>query len=163
MLNGGVLDLKAERVIDEKMPRHLAWWRNAHALLGLGEAPIPGDDYVGSIIAWERASAIAMVDRIETVTGRNWAEAIARTRYFAEYILYGLMVARTPELMARHRIVDETPCHVYWDGPALNEATFETFVKDLRPTQSAIAVQSFTATPIELARRYTLGNREIAA
>ncbi|MEO7224023.1 MAG: DUF6492 family protein [Devosia sp.] len=164
MSHDGVMSLKSERgIITDKLPRHLKWWKNGYALLGLGEAPVAGDDYVGSIIGWERASAVAMVNRIEAVTGRNWAEAIARTRDFAEYELYGLMVSHTPELAARHRIVDETPCHVYWDGPALNEATFETFFKDLQPTKSAIAIQSFTATPIELARRFTLGNREIVA
>ena len=149
--------LHVERgVVDAAMPEHRTWLDNAHRLLGLPSPPAAGDDYIGQMIVWEKASLRAMTERIEAVTHRPWAEAVLRMRQFSEYMLYGAMVAGTPELMARHEPVSDSPCHVYWNGPALDRAGFADFIRGMRPEQSAIAVQSFTLPPLDLVREFVL-------
>ncbi|RYE09873.1 MAG: hypothetical protein EOP22_07530 [Hyphomicrobiales bacterium] len=143
-------------VTDARLPDHATWLRNAHALLGLQAPVLPGDDYVGQMIVWDRAAVTAMTERIEAVTGQPWLRAIARTGTFSEYMLYGAMVANDRALMARHEIVHESPCLTYWDGAALDGAALRALAKKLGPGQSAIAVQSFIGTPVELIRQLAL-------
>ena len=138
-------------------PEHVVWWQNAHRALGLPAPALPGDDYVGQMIVWEKASTEAMVARIGAASGRPWWLTLARQRDFSEYMLYGVAVSSDAELMARHEVVTESPCLAYWDGPALDAATLAEFARGLKPQQAAIAVQSFTGTPIEVLRDFALG------
>lgn len=148
-------------VVDEaRLPDHVAWLRNAHKLLGLEPPVLPGDDYVGPMIVWDRGAVAAMTQRIETVTGQPWLRAVARTGNFSEYMLYGAMVASDAALAAGHRIVHESLCLTYWNGPALDGAGLRAFADRLGPRQVAITIQSFVGTPIDLIR--TLALREAA-
>ncbi len=148
----------APGAIDERLPQHVKWWDNAHKVLGLPVARLPGDDYVGPMIVWERDAVAAMAARI----GGNWAARIAATRDFSEYILYGLMVASDPALAARHVLVPDVPCLTYWDGPPLDAAGLAAFTAGLGPEQSAIVIQSFTETPSRIIRDFALGGRAAA-
>ena len=135
----------------------MEWWRNAYRLLGQTAPALPGDDFVGQMIVWEKASVEAMVARIEAASGTTWLRALARIRDFSEYMIYGVAVITDPALAARHEAVSSSPCLAYWDGPALDAASFPGFVAKLGPRQAAVAVQSFTRTPIEVIRAFALG------
>jgi hypothetical protein len=142
--------------VNATRPRHILWWRNAHRLLGLAEPSLPGPDFIGQMIVWDKASVVAMTERIERSTGRCWWQALGRVRDFAEYMIYGAAVTSDPVLSARHRPVNTSPCLVYWDGPALDAATLPEFLARLQPHHCAIAIQSFTATPVALIRSFAL-------
>lgn len=157
-LAAGKVPLHVERgVVDAGLPDHVTWWRNAHRLLGRTAPALPGDDFVGQMIVWEKASVEAMVARIEAASGTSWLRALAHTRQFSEYMIYGVAVTTDPALAARHEAVSSSPCLAYWDGPALDAASFPGFVAKLGPTQAAVAVQSFTRTPVEVIRAFALG------
>jgi hypothetical protein len=148
--------------IDGASPSHALWWKNAHTLLGLEAPALPGDDYVGPLIVWERAAVSAMVARIESTTGKPWWLALAALRDFSEYMIYGVMVANDPRLMERHEFTSESPCLAYWDGPPLDAQSLAAFTAELGPRQVAIAVQSFTGTPSAVIRDFALGREAVA-
>jgi hypothetical protein len=41
---------------------------------------------------WDRRVVLALLDRIELVTGRPWPDAIASRLHVSEFILYGVFV-----------------------------------------------------------------------
>ncbi|MNH98430.1 hypothetical protein D3C73_511520 [compost metagenome] len=120
------------------------------------EPPLPGDDYIGQMIVWDRESLNTIVDRIEAVTGLPWWKALCKARDFSEYILYGVGVAGNPSLMGRHRIVEQSLCATYWSGPALDEAGIGKLIDAMAKDQYAIAIQSHTRTEPSLIRRVAL-------
>ncbi|HWV21479.1 MAG TPA: DUF6492 family protein [Devosia sp.] len=143
--------------IGPERPSHVLWLENAHRLLGLLSPQLPGDDFIGQMIVWERQSVAAMTGKIEEVQRRPWWSAIARLRQFSEYLIYGTAVAHDPALAGRHERVTQSRCLTYWSGAALDEKGLNAFIATMGPEQSAIAIQSHTKTPIALIRRVALG------
>lgn len=131
---------------------HVKWRENAYKILGVAPAPLPGDDFIGSMIAWERATVRAVTELIETVNGRPWWEALARQRDFSEYLVYGVAVSNDPDLSQRHQRVEESPCLTYWSGPSLDEDGILRLIVQLRPDQYALMIQSHTQTPVAAIR-----------
>ncbi len=145
-----------EGKIGRELPRHVVWHENAYRLLGLSAPPLPGDDFIGPMIVWERETVRTMVERIETVSGTAWWRVFARLRHFSEYLIYGAAVASDPTLAARHQRTSQSGCLTYWAGPALDEEGLARFIADLEPHQTAITIQSHTHTPIDVIRRTML-------
>lgn len=131
---------------------HVRWRENAYKVLGLTAPPLPGDDFIGSMITWERASVRAVTELIETVNGRPWWEALARQRDFSEYLVYGVAVSNDPALSVRHRPVEESPCLTYWSGPPLDEQGIGELIDQMRPDQYGLMIQSHTQTPLSVIR-----------
>lgn len=156
LMRGGVPLRKEAAAVDAELPQHVVWWQNAHRLLGLAAPHLPGDDYVGQMIAWDRETVARMTARIEQVSQKPWWLALAAARDFSEYMLYGVMVANDPALTKRHSFTAESPCLAYWGGPPLDARSLAAFAAGLGPRQAAIAVQSFTQTPIEVIRDFAL-------
>ncbi|MCY1557788.1 hypothetical protein D9M68_946660 [compost metagenome] len=98
-----------------------------------------------------------MVTRIEAANARPWWSAIARTRQFSEYLIYGAAVSSDPEMAARHERTPLSWCLTYWEGPALDSDGLRTFMDQLAPYQKSIAIQSHTETPTALIRDVVLG------
>lgn len=142
--------------VNDTRPSHILWQKNAYRLVDTQEPPLPGDDYIGQMIVWDRESLNTIVDRIEAVTGLPWWKALCKARDFSEYILYGVGVAGNPSLMGRHRIVEQSLCATYWSGPALDEAGIGKLIDAMGKDQYAIAIQSHTRTEPSLIRRVAL-------
>ncbi len=127
------------------------WSRNAGHLLGLD----PGGsvhDYVATLIAWRTASVRTMIERIETITEREWVEALARQRNYSECMIYGRYCDEVDD--AAHHFHDKTEwCHTYWNGPSLSEVGIREFLEAMSESQVAIALQSFTNSDIGDLRR----------
>ena len=136
---------------------HVRWRQNAYAALGRPAPALPGDDYIGPLITWERASVRTMTERIEATHHRPWWEVLARQRDFSEYLTYGAAVSCDPALSARHQLTDRSPCLTYWVGPPLTERGVVDLIAQLQPDQYALTVQSHTHTPIETVRAAILG------
>lgn len=137
------------RVIPRNKIRHKDWVKTAYKVLGLGEPDYPVDDHIGSIIIWDKATVQAMIKRIETVTGKEWATALQQAHKFSEYLLYGYFVNNS-EFKSIHNPTNLSICHIYWNGEPLNEKSLNIFLQEMQPYQFAIGVQSFTETPIDL-------------
>jgi hypothetical protein len=149
------LQVDREAVVAGKA-RHAAWLETAHRLLGLPAPDLPADDFIGQMIVWDVETMREILRRVETNAGEPWWKALIRARAFSEYMIYGAAVTSDPALGATHRIVTEHPCRSYWEGPAMGERELKRFAAGLRPDQSALGVQSFTGTPIELLRAIAL-------
>lgn len=126
------------------------WAANAGRVLGLS---LPArHDYIATVIAWRRESAVDMCRRVEDVTGRNWVAGIAAGRHFSECMLYGRYVDEVIEGRGHFHASDEL-CRVYWSGPVPNDDQFRRFVDEMKPGQVAIGMQSFIGTDIARIRR----------
>jgi len=145
--------------VNQTRPHHVVWQKNAYRLLGEQEPPLPGDDYVGQMIVWDRQSVQSILERIEAVTGIAWWKALCKVRSFSEYILYGIGVKTDPDLFNRHKAVSQSMCNTYWSGPALDEAGIRALIAQMTEGQSAISIQSHTQTAPSLMRSVTLAKR----
>jgi hypothetical protein len=149
--------------VNDTRPEHIVWWQNSYRLLGLQPPALPGDDFIGQMIVWDKEAVKNILGRIEKASGVPWWKALARVRRFSEYMLYGVGVMTDPELSGRHERVAETGCLTYWGGPALDAREFAGFVGQLTGSHSALSVQSHTGTSIEVIRNFVLGNKTIPA
>ncbi len=70
------------------------WQGVASRLLGLPAEADCDTNYINQLIYWRRQNVLDMLRRVEEVTGREWARAVAPLSGFSEYILYGLYAAR---------------------------------------------------------------------
>lgn len=133
-------------------PRHTLWIGTASRLLGTKPQSVPADDYIDQIIIWDQATARAMTDRIEAVTGHGWVAALCRDRNFSEYMIYGTFVANTPSAMARHAVTAQSFCRTHWDDDALSEPDILAMLDAATPTERAFCIQSFGSTPLSTVR-----------
>lgn len=152
-----------EGEIGEALPNHAVWRQNAYRLLGLPVPPLPGDDFIGHMIVWDRETVRSIVARIEKTSGSVWWRAIARRRHFSEYLIYGAAVSAEPDLASRHERTSLSRCLSYWSGPALDEAGIASFIDKLEPHQSAIAIQSHIQTSADAIRKTMLSTKTDAA
>lgn len=128
------------------------WSRNAGLVLGIAEPRVSLHDYISTVIAWKRASVVAMCERIEAVKGADWAAAIASRRKFSECMIYGRFVDEV--LGGEGHFVSPTEfCRVHWNGEAMTDDQFRVFVAGMAPEQVAIGMQSFIGTDLSRIRR----------
>ncbi|MBX3566417.1 MAG: hypothetical protein KF914_00060 [Rhizobiaceae bacterium] len=133
---------------------HRIWSANAGRVLGLAATPST-HDYITTLIAWNRATVVAMCRQIETVTGRDWVAAIGRDRRFSECMLYGRYV---DDVLggAGHFHGAEELCRVHWQGKPLSDDEFGVFVGAMGADQVAIGMQSFIGTDLARIRKLVL-------
>jgi hypothetical protein len=136
----------------EHRPRHLAWVQSAHHLLGLEEPTFPADDYIDQIIVWDKSMLKTMIARIETLAGREWAEALSRVRNFSEYMIFGTFALREPEMKDRFKITTDSLCRTYWDDDLLSKTDILSMLDTAAPHEVAICIQSFNRTPLAVIR-----------
>jgi hypothetical protein len=82
---------------------------------------------------WDRRVVLALLDRIELVTGRPWPDAIASRLHVSEFILYGVFVDGVLGASANVVAADSMLCHSYWDSTPLGPAAAAGFVRGLSP------------------------------
>lgn len=140
---------------EAERPVQAAWWRNAARDLGIASSPRVPDSYITTLIAWRREAALMMCRRIERVSGRHWAAAVAADRKFSECLLYGRYVA---EVLggAGHAPSPLGFCRVQWDGAPMADREFESFLAGMAPEQAAICLQSFIGVDPDRVRRMVL-------
>ena len=147
------------KAVVAKEADHVVWLETAHRLLGLPAPALPADDFIGQMVVWNVETMREILRRIESNAGAPWWKALIRARTFSEYMIYGVAVTSDPSLGALHTIVTDHPCRSYWEGPAMSEVELRRFAAGLRPDQSALGVQSFTGTSIDLLRAIALPER----
>ncbi len=94
---------------------HAPWHRAASTLLGLPASEYHGADYIDQFVTWRRTNVRGLLTRIGEVTGRDPIEALAGTRDFSEYILYGVYCDRVLGLPAAgHAAASASLCETVW-------------------------------------------------
>jgi Family of unknown function (DUF6492) len=131
------------------------WTAVACRLLGLSEHEVSRRGYAGHMVSWNRETVKAMQQRIEKTTGSNWQVALARTRTFSEYMLYGIFVR---EVMG-YDAVDHAPSTVplvkgSWGVSVTTDSAIETLLADLDPRTVAVMVHSKDKNDPALLRRH---------
>lgn len=152
--DGAVRLYRKPDAITADMARHVPWCTHASTLLGLDAPAFPSPDYINNLVSWRRDHVLALLDHVESVSGRDWVSAIARDRQFSEYMIYGYFVERVLGLEAAGHWPDERElCKVYWfseDVAGMEELT--SFEEVLEPWQVAVGIQSFIGQPLDRIR-----------
>jgi Family of unknown function (DUF6492) len=144
--------LVERQAIPAGKPRHSRWVGAAAELLGVEAQPFPADDYIGTMIVWNQATVRGMISRIESVTGRDWAEALCRAHSFSECLIYGSFVQANDAERARHELIVERYCRVHWERQTPDRAGILALLRACTPEQVALCIQSFNETPLDLIR-----------
>jgi hypothetical protein len=140
------------REIAPEAPLHAPWIRSSYRLLGLKEPTFPADDFIGHIIFWDQQTVLAMIERIQQVTGLDWIDALCRARDISEYLLYGHFVRNTAPFMHDHRCTTRNLCLSYWDAAALDAPAVERMLRSAAGDHVAFSAASFSETPVERLR-----------
>jgi len=140
--------------ISQDMVEHRQWLAHAGKLLGLPVTVSPAHDYINTFIGWRVDAARAMLDHIETVSGRNWIRALISSRAISECTIYGRFADEVLKGEG-HDVSDQALCHMLWLSEAYPETPrgLESFMADLQPAQVAVGIQSFVGHDISDIRR----------
>lgn len=122
---------------------HRRWHQAAARLLGLPPTDWCGGEYIDGLVIWRRSVLRSMIERIEAVSGRPWAVALARSPHFAEYILYGVHADKVLGFEAAGVYPEpRSLCHARWSGDFADAADEEDFIRALQPDQVCCLIQS---------------------
>jgi hypothetical protein len=136
------------KAIQRDSPTHAPWACNARELLGLPAPTFPADDYVGNILAWDKATLQAMTEEIRVATGLDWRLALCRRRQFSEYLLYGNFVANSARFGGEHDIVEQSLAAAHWEEKQLDEAWVREMMANAEPQMVALCIQSYSGTAV---------------
>ncbi|MEM1040420.1 MAG: DUF6492 family protein [Pseudomonadota bacterium] len=135
---------------------HMDWTRSAARLTGLEPPSFPADDFINNMVSWRRDHVLALLKRIEEVSGRHWVAAIGGNRSFSECQIYGAWahhMETTEDGYGTHWPADFGLCQTYWSGDALDQKGLEAQLSKMDARQVALGIQSFTGTDPALLRR----------
>jgi hypothetical protein len=138
--------------VTAQAPLHAPWVKSSHLLLGLDPPTFPADDFIGHIIFWDQRSVRSMLQQIERVTGREWADALCNTREFSEYMLYGYFLRSAPAHMAQHHASTQLPCLSYWERRMLDLPAIRSMIDGADDHHVAFSASSVSETPVPIIR-----------
>ncbi|MFC6745099.1 hypothetical protein ACFQFG_09480 [Methylobacterium persicinum] len=99
-------------------------------------------------MTWRRANVRGLLERIGQTTGRDPIEALAGTRDFSEYILYGIYCDKVLGLAASgHVPSDASLCETVWSE------TEDGAIPDVGPGRYGLGIQSTIPLSPEARRR----------
>ena len=139
--------------VDDRLPRHVMWHQRSRSLLGLpssGSPPFP--DYVSSLMAWDPVIVRRLLQRVESVTGRRWTDAIGQQLHFSEWTLYGVFMDEILDGSSRTFSTEDSLCHAYWDEVPLSERTLQEFLAATGPYDVAVMISAKSRTPMAVRR-----------
>ncbi len=141
-------------------PRYSSWNLAVSRLLGIEVSEYHGADFIDSAVVWRRENVVRLTERIERVCAMPWQLALARTRNFSEYLLYGVFCDKLLGIArAGHAPTSESLCRTIWSRP--EEGIFPE--PEIGRDQVAIAVQSTIPMSLEARRHYVARATLLAA
>jgi hypothetical protein len=130
------------------------WHNIAASLLGLPRESGGYDtNYIGNVITWRRATALAMCRRIEEVTKKIWPLALAPLNAFSEYILYGMYTQRV--LGASSGQWDDGVLRTlnYWKTQPLSVDALRELKASSEPHHHSVMISAKSRTSVEDIRK----------
>jgi hypothetical protein len=121
--------------------------RTSRHLLGLKTSAVPATDFRAGIAVWDRHATRAMIERIETITGVEWVEALCHARNVCEYMLYGCFVQDSPRYRSEHVTTSQARC-LSFGLLAPDRATIEAKLRTADDSDVACSAAGLTATSI---------------
>jgi hypothetical protein len=122
--------------------------RTIRNLLGLKTSSLPATDFSAGIAVWDRRATRAMIERIETVTGVEWVEALCQARNACEYMLYGCFVQDSARHRSEHVSTSHAPC-LRFGLPAPDRATIEATLRTASVSEVACSAAGLAATSVD--------------
>lgn len=150
--DGRICLYRKDAGVDLRLPRHLIWHDVARTLLGVPRARPPLPDYVQSPNVWDRRTVLALLARIEQVTGRPWLHAFAAQPHISECTLYGVFVDEVPGDHANVSPVESMRCHNYWDRSPLSLEAARQFLRAMPAEDVAVMISAKSRTPVGVRR-----------
>jgi hypothetical protein len=133
--------------IGYSMSRHVMWHETARRLLDLPPTSPPLPDYIAAMNAWDRGTALALLDRISEVSGRPWVDAVCGSVHLSEFTLYGVYVEEVLGRTAAEETTGTLPCHNYWDPTPLDLESASRFMDTLPERDVAVMISAKSRTP----------------
>ena len=142
--------------VERRHDGHAKWYAAAARLLGTPAGDFYDVEYIAPLVVWRRSVVEAMTARIAATTGRAWADALAGTSHFSEYVLYGVFAEHVLGLEAAGHFRDENSLSLSrWSEPLDDDAAQAAFLAGARSDQLLCCLQSTLALPLlERARLY---------
>jgi hypothetical protein len=138
----------------QRQADHAPWYAAGARLLGLGADDCYNAEYIAPLIVWRRSVVEAMTARIEATTGRSWASALAGTKHFSEYVLYGLFAERGLGLEAAGlKRESRSLCLARWTGAFADPSEIDSFLAAIEPDQLVCCLQSTIDIPLRTRAR----------
>jgi Family of unknown function (DUF6492) len=128
--------------VDETLPDHIRWHRSAEKLLGIAPADLPMPDYISSLVPWKRSNAVALLEHIQTTTGRHWLPVLASAWDVSEYTLYGRFAQDVLATSADQFVSPSSLCHDYYKRVPLSAPDLEALLDRVGPEEVAISLTS---------------------
>jgi len=123
-----------------ELTRHQRWYSAARKLFAIGDKSSPPHNYVGNLIVWRAAVVKALHAHLDALHHEPWQRAIARTRDFSEYILYGVYASEVHRSADAHVFQpSELTCSVWVSKCAL---VAEAIADVMSPNSVALHLQS---------------------
>lgn len=138
--------------ISERLPRHVIWHHTARELLGLPPAQPPFTDYICAPVPWSPSIVTALIERVEGVTRRPWADAIGSRLHFSEATLYGVFVEHVLGVPATSFASEDMRCHNHYDEVPLDEPALREFLGAIGPDDLAVMISAKSRTPLGVRR-----------
>jgi hypothetical protein len=136
-----------EQMGDTGSPDLVRRARTSRHLLGLKTSSMPATDFRAGIAVWDRRATRAMIERIETVTGVEWVEALCHARNVCEYMLYGCFVQDSPRHRSEHVTISHARC-LSFGLPAPDRATIEATLRTADDSDVACSAAGLSATSV---------------
>ena len=140
--NGRVRLYARPDYIGEALPNHVRWHRSAEQLLGIEPAALPMPDFISSLVPWKRDNAIALLDRIEEMTGMHWLRALTRAWNVSEYTLYGRFAQDVLGADGGQFVSSSSLCSDYYKRVPLSAPELKTLLDRVSPDEIAISLTS---------------------
>jgi Family of unknown function (DUF6492) len=145
----GLVPLFVEPGQRGKIPRNDEWHQLAARLLGVPAEASYDTNYVGNIVCWRRANAVAMLRRLEEVSGKHWARVVAPLSGFSEYILYGVYATQIlNDSNSGHWYDGVIRTHNYWRTTPLDVAALEKFKGERTELHHSVMISAKSHTQV---------------
>ena len=128
--------------VGEDLPVHVRWHRSAEKLLGIAPADLPMPDYISSLVPWKRENVVALLEHIQTTTGRHWLRALASAWDVSEFTLYGRFAQDMLGTNAGQFVSSSSLCHDYYKRVPLSALELDTLLDHVRPEELAVSLTS---------------------
>ena len=99
-------------------------------------------DFISSLVPWKRQNAVALLEHIETTTGRHWLRALADAWDVSEYTLYGRFVRDVLGASGGQFVSSSPLCMDYYKRVPLTVPELTTFLDSVGHEAIAVSLTS---------------------
>jgi hypothetical protein len=153
-VQGGNVPLFREYSEDVNKDFNTRWKQIAAGLLALPGEVDRKTSYVGNLVPWRRENVLALHRHLETVSGRDWMQALTRVRVMSEYVIYGMFVEYVLGAEQAGHYFDSTVTSLsHWMDRPLDEGGLRSLKGQIQPQHLTVMISAKSRTPVDTIRR----------